>query len=395
MLEKGEAQALSQEEVLMRLPHLFGVRFDRSLENAVIVQAPGRLNLLGEHTDYNGGFVLPIAINRYTIVAAAPAKHRVRVWTEALQEQDIFEPWDLRRDSKRLWVNYIRGIVWVLGAPYVPVDGADMLIAGNLPLGAGVSSSAALEVAAALAFLHLAKRELPRRELALLCQRAENEFVGVQCGIMDQFTVALAEEGHALLLDCATLETQAVPLTGDAPVFFVLDTGKPRTLAASAYNERRAQCEAAARFFGQDSLRTVTPEMLEAAQNELDEILLRRSRHVISENARVLAAVEAIKRGDWEHFGQLLQASHASLRDDYEVSCSELDIMCEAALEQSGCLGARMVGAGFGGCAMAAVRPDAVASFAEKVAEAYQRKTGLQPRIFAVRAAAGATIISS
>lgn len=395
MLEKGEAQALSQEEVLMRLPHLFGVRFDRSLENAVIVQAPGRLNLLGEHTDYNGGFVLPIAINRYTIVAAAPAKHRVRVWTEALQEQDIFEPWDLRRDSKRLWVNYIRGIVWVLGAPYVPVDGADMLIAGNLPLGAGVSSSAALEVAAALAFLHLAKRELPRRELALLCQRAENEFVGVQCGIMDQFTVALAEEGHALLLDCATLETQAVPLTGDAPVFFVLDTGKPRTLAASAYNERRAQCEAAARFFGQDSLRTVTPEMLEAAQNELDEILLRRSRHVISENARVLAAVEAIKRGDWEHFGQLLQASHASLRDDYEVSCSELDIMCEAALEQSGCLGARMVGAGFGGCAMAAVRPDAVASFAEKVAEAYQRKTGLQPRIFAVRAAAGATVISS
>lgn len=395
MLEKGEAQALSKEEVLMRLPHLFGVRFDRSLENAVIVQAPGRLNLLGEHTDYNGGFVLPIAINRYTIVAAAPAKHRVRVWTEALQEQDIFEPWDLRRDSKRLWVNYIRGIVWVLGAPYVPVDGADMLIAGNLPLGAGVSSSAALEVAAALAFLHLAKRELPRRELALLCQRAENEFVGVQCGIMDQFTVALAEEGHALLLDCATLETQAVPLTGDAPVFFVLDTGKPRTLAASAYNERRAQCEAAARFFGQDSLRTVTPEMLEAAQNELDEILLRRSRHVISENARVLAAVEAIKRGDWEHFGQLLQASHASLRDDYEVSCSELDIMCEAALEQSGCLGARMVGAGFGGCAMAAVRPDAVASFAEKVAEAYQRKTGLQPRIFAVRAAAGATVISS
>jgi len=395
MLEKGEAQALSKEEVLMRLPHLFGVRFDRSLENAVIVQAPGRLNLLGEHTDYNGGFVLPIAINRYTIVAAAPAKHRVRVWTEALQEQDIFEPWDLRRDSKRLWVNYIRGIVWVLGAPYVPVDGADMLIAGNLPLGAGVSSSAALEVAAALAFLHLAKRELPRRELALLCQRAENEFVGVQCGIMDQFTVALAEEGHALLLDCATLETQAVPLAGDAPVFFVLDTGKPRTLAASAYNERRAQCEAAARFFGQDSLRTVTPEMLEVAQNELDEILLRRSRHVISENARVLAAVEAIKRGDWEHFGQLLQASHASLRDDYEVSCSELDIMCEAALEQSGCLGARMVGAGFGGCAMAAVRPDAVASFAEKVAEAYQRKTGLQPRIFAVRAAAGATIISS
>lgn len=395
MLEKGEAQALSKEEVLMRLPHLFGVRFDRSLENAVFVQAPGRLNLLGEHTDYNGGFVLPIAINRYTIVAAAPAKHRVRVWTEALQEQDIFEPWDLRRDSKRLWVNYIRGIVWVLGAPYVPVDGADMLIAGNLPLGAGVSSSAALEVAAALAFLHLAKRELPRRELALLCQRAENEFVGVQCGIMDQFTVALAEEGHALLLDCATLETQAVPLTGDAPVFFVLDTGKPRTLAASAYNERRAQCEAAARFFGQDSLRTVTPEMLEAAQNELDEILLRRSRHVISENARVLAAVEAIKRGDWEHFGQLLQASHASLRDDYEVSCSELDIMCEAALEQSGCLGARMVGAGFGGCAMAAVRPDAVASFAEKVAEAYQRKTGLQPRIFAVRAAAGATVISS
>jgi galactokinase len=338
--------------------------------------------------------VLPIAIDRCTLVVAAPAKRQVRVWSQARAEQDIFEPLDIRRDSQRLWANYIRAVVWVLQAPFVKVDGADVLVTGNLPLGAGVSSSASLAVGAALAFVRLAGRELPRRDLALLCQRAENEFVGVQCGIMDQFAVALSVAGHALLLDCLSLETQTVPLAGDAPIFFICDTAKERTLAASAYNRRRGECESAARHFGQETLRGVTAEMLEARGNELDSVVHHRCRHVLAENARVLEAVEVMARGDWTRFGVLLQQSHASLRDDYEVSCDELNIMCELAMEHSGCLGARMVGAGFGGCAMAAVRPEAVGGFAETVGEAYQARTGRQPRIFAVRAADGASILS-
>jgi galactokinase len=374
---------------------MFGRRFDRSMEGAVVVRAPGRLNLLGEHTDYNGGFVLPIAIDRYTIVAAAPARGRVRVWSEAKQEQDVFDPWDLRRDAERVWVNYVRGVVWALGAPYIRVEGADLLVTGDLPLGAGVSSSAALETAAALALVHLADRELDPRELALLCQRAESEFVGVHCGIMDQFTVGLAQPGHALLLDCRSLEARQVALAGDAPVFFVCDTAKPRTLAASAYNRRREECEKAAQHFRQDTLRDVSLDMLEAEREALGKTLYRRCRHVITENARVLEAVEVMARGDWPRFGELLRQSHASLRDDYEVSCRELDVMCEVAYRHAGCVGARMVGAGFGGCAMAAVAREATAGFVESVSEAYERETGLTPRIFSVEAAGAATIISA
>lgn len=385
--------SLAEAGLPANLPQLFGRRFDRAMDGAVIVRAPGRLNLLGEHTDYNGGFVLPIAIDRYTIVVAAPSRRQVRVWSEAKQEQDIFDSWDLRRDSERLWANYVRGVVWALGAPYVRVEGADVLVTGDLPLGAGVSSSAALETAAALAFLRLADRELPPRDLALLCQRAESEFVGVHCGIMDQFTVGLAQAGHALLLDCRSLESRQVPLAGDAPVFFVCDTSHPRTLAASAYNRRRDECEQAANHFGKEHLREVTAEMLEADKQALGQTLYRRCRHVISENARVLQAVEVMAQGDWPRFGQLLGESHASLRDDYEVSCRELDVMCELALQHAGCLGARMVGAGFGGCAMAAVRCEATEGFAETLGEAYQRETGLEPHIFPVQAAGGATVL--
>jgi galactokinase len=382
------------EALLAEAERLFAARLGRSLDGAVIVRSPGRMNLLGEHTDYNGGFVLPIAIDRSTLIVGAHARPKVRVWSEARGELDTFEPWDTHRDSQRLWANYVRGVVWALQGELVHLTGADLLVAGDLPLGSGVSSSASLEVGVALALLRLAGHELHLRDIALLCQRAENEFVGVQCGIMDQFAVALCVAGHALLLDCQSLDTRAVPLAGDAPVFFICDTAKERTLAASAYNRRRAECESAARHFGQKSLRGVSDEMLQAGRHELDEVVYRRCRHVLAENARVLEAVDVMGRGDWPRFGQLLQDSHASLRDDYEVSCEELNIMCELALEHPGCLGARMVGAGFGGCAIAAVEPGAVAGFAETVGEAYQARTGLQPHIFAVQAAAGAAIIT-
>ncbi|MCE5239594.1 galactokinase [bacterium] len=375
------------------LSRLFSDHFDRTLDEAVVVRSPGRMNLLGEHTDYNGGFVLPIAIDRSTWVVAAPAEGQVRVWSEARGELDVFTPGQIHRDEGRLWANYVRAVAWALEEQFGPVPGADVLITGDLPLGSGVSSSASLEVGAALAFLGVAQREMPLRDVALMCQRAENQFVGVQCGIMDQFAVALCEAGHALLLDCLSLETQNVALAGDAPVFFVCDTAKERTLAASAYNQRRAECESAARHFGHESLRHVTPEQLEAGKGELPEHVYRRCRHVLSENARVHEAIAVMGCGAWERFGELLQASHASLRDDYEVSCDELNIMCELAMEHDGCLGARMVGAGFGGCAMAAVRREAVSGFAETVGAAYQPRTGLQPRLFAVQAAGGAAIL--
>lgn len=375
------------------LSRLFRDHLGRTLDEAVVVRSPGRMNLLGEHTDYNGGFVLPIAIDRSTWVVAAPAEGQVRVWSEARGELDAFTPGEIRRDDERLWANYVRAVAWALEEQFGPVPGADVLITGDLPLGSGVSSSASLEVGTALAFLGVAQREMPLRDVALMCQRAENQFVGVQCGIMDQFAVALCEAAHALLLDCLSLETQNVALAGDAPVFFVCDTAKERTLAASAYNQRRAECESAARHFGHESLRQVTPEQLEAGRSELPEHVYRRCRHVLSENARVHEAIAVMGRGAWERFGELLQASHASLRDDYEVSCDELNIMCELAMEHAGCLGARMVGAGFGGCAMAAVRRDAVAGFAETVGAAYQSRTGLQPRLFAVQAAGGAAIL--
>jgi galactokinase len=350
--------------------------------------------LLGEHTDYNGGFVLPVAIDRATWIVAAPADGQVRVWSEAKDEEDIFDPAAIANSGTSQWTSYVRGVLWALVEQGIGIGGADLLVAGDLPLSSGVSSSASLETAAALAFLGLAGREMPPRDVALLCQHAEHEFAGVNCGIMDQFAVGLSQADHALLLDCRSLETRAVPLAGDAPVFFVCDTSKPRTLAASAYNQRRAECEGAASHFGTESLRDVTLPMIDRDREQLGETVYRRCRHVISENGRVLRALDVMAAGDWDTFGLLLQQSHASLRDDYEVSCDELDIMCELAQEHSGCLGARMVGAGFGGCAMAAVKREAIEGFGEALANKYRKATGREPRIFAVQAAAGASIIS-
>lgn len=359
-----------------------------------MARAPGRLNLIGEHTDYNRGYVLPIAIDRALYVLAAPGEGRVEAWAEDFAAADRFTPGTLEVSPDQLWANYVRGVAWALGEAGLPCPPARLVIGGDLPLGAGVSSSAALETATALALLALAGRALPPRDLALLCQKAENEFVGVRCGIMDQFAVGLGEANSALLLDCRSLETRSVPLAGDTPVFFVCDTARSRELAASAYNERRSQCEGAARHLGADSLREVTLPQVEAAAAELGEVVTRRCRHVLSENERVLQAVEVMGQGDWAAFGRLLSASHASLRDDYEVSCEELNVMCEEAEALPGCLGARMVGAGFGGCAMAAVQQAQTGGFAETLAARYQARTGRTPVIFAVTAGPGAALLA-
>lgn len=371
----------------------FAGRFPENAGPVRVARAPGRLNLLGEHTDYNGGFVLPIALNRACYAVLAPRDGVVRVWAEAYGEGDEFKPVASQRDETRLWANYVRGVAWALGEAGVGIPGGDLLLTGDIPLSAGVSSSAAVETACGLAFLALAGAEMPGRDLALLCQKAENQFVGVNCGLMDQFAVGLCTEGHALLLDCRSLETRNVPLAEDAPVFFVLDTAKPRELAESGYNERRAQCESAARHFGAPTLREVTREQIERDRDLLGDVVYRRCRHVLTENDRVLQALDVMAAGDWAAFGRLLDGSHFSLKDDYEVSCEELDIICALAREQDGCLGARMVGAGFGGCAMAAVAREAVEGFAEALAPRYQAATGREPRVFAVEAAGGAGLV--
>jgi galactokinase len=362
-------------------------------EEPVIVRSPGRLNLLGEHTDYNAGLVLPIAINRATWVACGPASGQVRVWSETFSEEDAFDPADFTRDAGRLWVNYVRGVVWALAEAGVTVPGANLVISGDLPLSAGLSSSASVETGCALALLALVGQQMPKRDLALLCQKAENDFVGMRCGILDQFAVGLCEAGHALLLDCRDQSVQHIPLHGEAPVFFVCDTAKPRELADSEYNQRRALCESVAAHYGVPSLREVSLEQLERDRGELGDVAYRRCRHVLTENARVEAATAVLSEGRWEDLGSLISASHASLRDDYEVSCAELNIMCELAESAAGCLGARLVGAGFGGCAMAAVRGDAADDFGAHLAEQYQAATGRVPQVFAVQAGAGAAVV--
>ncbi len=360
---------------------------------AFVVRAPGRVNLIGEHTDYNDGFVLPLAIDRATWIALRPRPDRqVMVHALDFSDTDTFDLGDLapRRGS---WANYIRGVAWALRQHGYPVAGWEGVIAGDVPIGAGLSSSASVEMATARAFAAAAGWPWDAPRMALIGQYAENKWVGVNCGIMDQMISAAGVDGHALLIDCRTLETTPFPLPAGVAVA-VLDTATRRGLVDSAYNERRAQCEAAARFFGAKALRDVTIEQLEAARAQLDPVTYRRARHVITENGRVLQACDAMRTGDAVSLGRLLNEGHVSLRDDFEVSSRELDAMVEAAQEHPACLGARMTGAGFGGCAVALVQEAAAQAFVASVAERYTARTGLTPTLYVCRATGGAEVVA-
>jgi galactokinase len=297
----------------------------------------------------------------------------------------------LEHDPSQRWVNYLRGVAQELLVGGIPLRGLDLAVGGNVPVGSGVSSSAAIELATAQAFLTAAGASMPLTELALLCQRAENRFVGVGCGIMDQFISALGRRSMAMLLDCRDLRYEMVPLPAEA-AFVVCDTRKTRALGDSAYNERRAQCETGAAALGVPSLRQATPVALDGARDGLPEVVWRRCRHVITEIARTLEAADALKEGDLKAFGRLMDESHASLRDDYEVSCAELDAMVEAARQAPGCLGARLTGAGFGGCAVALVEPQQVSAFIAQTAERYRAETDLEPSLYPVCASDGVTV---
>ncbi len=353
-----------------------------------IARAPGRVNLIGEHTDYNDGFVLPMALDRATYVAARPRPDRlVRVFSTKFREEDQFALDQVVRDERRQWVNYIRGVVKGLQARDLPLQGADLMIDSDLPSGSGLSSSAALEVAVGYTFQLLNNINLLGEELALVAQGAEHTFVGVKCGIMDQLVAALGEAGHALLIDCRDLSYRPIPIPAQACVV-VCDSGVRHRLAGSEYNQRRAGCEEAVRLLKPalgkiQALRDVRSTDLAMYGNLLPPDLLRLARHVVSENERTLAAADALAAGDLTKMGQLMVASHISLRDDYRVSIAELDILVELALAAPGCFGSRMTGGGFGGSTVSLVAADAVDAFVTAMIDGYAIRTGrkLQPLI--------------
>lgn len=357
-----------------------------------IVRAPGRVNLIGEHTDYNDGFVLPMAIDRAIWIALGPRQDgRVVVHSVDYAQQGEFSLEGLAKQQAG-WIEYFKGVAWSLQQAGHKLKGWEGVVLGDVPVGAGLSSSAALELAVARAFAAVGDIPWDPVTMACLGQRAENDWVGMRCGIMDQLVSAAGQAGHAILIDCRTLDIEPVPLPAQLAVV-VLDTGTRRGLVDSAYNERRQQCETTAEFFKVRALRDVDLDRFQQLSGELEEPMRRRARHVITENQRTLEAAEAMRRGDIETLGRLMQESHASLRDDYEVSSDALNTMVELALTQRGCYGARMTGAGFGGCAMAIIDRTSAEAFAAAVAGQYQATTGHTPAVYVCQATDGAAIV--
>ena len=371
---------------------VFSDRF--GAEPSHLVRAPGRVNLIGEHTDYNDGFVLPLAIDRATWIALR-ARNDTTVRLHSLEQKETseFSLAHLEKGPTSSWIEYPKGVAWALGEEGYALRGWDGVSGCNLPMSAGLSSSASFELAIARAFAVASDLAWEPREMARLCQKAENQWVGVSCGIMDQLISAIGRKNHALLIDCRDLSFEAVPLPVGASVI-VMDTGTRRGLVGSAYNERRRQCEAAAEFFGVQALRDVSLDDFQSRGAHLDEVTRRRARHVITENDRTRCAAQAMKHGDAKSLGHLLDQSHASLRDDFEVSNTQLDLMVALARENAGCFGARMTGGGFGGCAVALVKDDAVREFLENVRRRYAAATGLAPKLYLCRATNGAGVVS-
>jgi galactokinase len=353
------------------------------------------VNLIGEHTDYNDGFVMPAALNFFTWVSLAPLEQRkLHIFSENFNEEFEVDLDDRNLAARKHWSDYPIGVAVVMERAGYRLRGARLRIRGDVPIGSGLSSSAAIEVATACALAANSGLNIDRRELALLCQRAENEFVGARVGIMDQFVSLFGQAQHALLLDCRSLEFKRLPLPDNVRLI-ICNTMVKHELASSAYNERRAQCEAGVRHLAQfypnvRALRDVTIEQLEQHRSELPEVVYRRCRHVITENARVIEAGEALAQHDLSRFGKLMGESHASLRDDYEVSSEELDLMVELAQKLDGVYGARMTGGGFGGSTVNLVSEANADEFRARVAEGYERVTKIKPEIYVCSSGNGA-----
>ena len=356
-----------------------------------IVRAPGRVNLIGEHTDYNDGFVLPMTIDRAMWIALRPRDdHRVLLYSIDFENHIEFSLDTIKHNKG--WGEYVRGVAWALQGTGFPLEGWEGVISSDIPIGAGLSSSAALEIATAKAFSVVGNWKFTPESMARIGQKAENEWVGANTGIMDQMISAAGKADHALLIDCRDLTTRHIPLPAETAVV-IMDTSTRHAHTDSGYNERREQCEAAANYFGVSHLRDVTMDQFDLRSADLGDLPRRRARHVISENERVLRAVAAMIAGDVVEMGQLMNDSHISMRDDFEITNNELNIIVHLAQTQPGCFGARMTGGGFGGCAVALVEKSITPSFVDQVTASYQEKTGLQPHVFICRPTNGAELI--
>lgn len=384
-------------------------------EPRVVVRAPGRVNLIGEHTDYNEGFVFPTAIDRDMIIAASPKPkpadpenepedREVVVYSMEYRQEDRFSIDQLERSSEHPWINYLRGTLKALQQAGFKIQPFAAVISGNIPPGAGLSSSAAYSVATAVMLREMCGFSLPGKELALLAQKAENEFVGVKCGIMDQFISALGEKDAALLLDCRSLNYRTIPLPlkKEGVSIVITNSGVPRGLVDSEYNARRQQCQEgvellkkATGFDDISTLRDVVMSELEEFGSALPPIILKRCRHVISENERCIRATEALERGDLRAFGRLMNDSHRSLQQDFQVSCTELDVLVELTQNHTGVLGSRMTGAGFGGCSVTLMQTSAVESFQNQVIPQYETHTGKKAEVYVCNSVSGAGLVTA
>ena len=369
----------------------FIAQFSRPPE--VTVAAPGRVNLIGEHTDYNEGFVFPAAIDLELYLCAATTKGPSQFGSLELGGGEKFDANQASQGDVRNWSKYAAGMAWAL-REFVggSLPNLVALVHSQVPIGSGVSSSAALELACGVAWNHLARLGIDRPSLARLGQRCENKFVGVNSGIMDQMACAMGREGHAIFLDTRSLEIDYAKIPAGLSIV-LCDTGKARALADSAYNERRSQCEEACHALHVHALRDATLENLQMRSERMPEVVFRRARHVITENDRCVRFVAALNSQDLPEIGRLMRASHESLRDDYEVSCAELDAMAESAWAAEGCVGARMTGAGFGGACVALVESAHMPDFVAGTATAYKKRTGLGGNFMPCRASDGARVV--
>ncbi len=384
---------MNETQLKQKFTEIFGT------QNPRVFRAPGRVNLIGEYTDYNGGHVFPCALSFATWVAAAKRDDgKIRLYSLNFEKAGLIET-DLNHiayNKKQDWANYPLGVLDIVRKTHgEPAWGVDLLFWGDVPQGAGLSSSASIELATAAALNGLFDLHIPSTELAKIGQRAENEFVGMNCGIMDQFASAMGKKGHAILLDCNTLDYRYEPLNLDGVSILLCNTNKPHNLIDSKYNERRAQSEHALKQLQEKlpirALGELDEKTFDANQHLItDPTERKRAKHAVYENRRTLKAAQKLEEGDLEAFGKLMNESHISLRDNYEVTGKELDAMAEAAWKQPGVLGARMTGGGFGGCVVALVKNEAVEAFKTNVAKEYTAKTGYTPDFYVASAADGA-----
>lgn len=355
-----------------------------------LIKSPGRVNIIGEHTDYNDGFVLPMALDEATWIALSPRDdQKISAYSLNFDAHENIDIEQLDKPTTILWPEYIKGVIEIFKDTYPQtLHGFDAVICSDIPMGAGLSSSASFELAIAKALSHVNQIKWDKTHMAILCQRAENEWIGVNCGIMDQLICSVAEKNHASMIDCRHLSFESAPLPHDSAIV-IMDTTTRRGLVDSAYNERRKQCEKASKALGITALRDITYTELCQKESALDPLVFKRAKHVVSENERVAKALEAMRMQNSKQLGQLLKASHKSLNEDYEVTNDALNTIVNCAINTNGCFGARMTGAGFGGCAVALVEKHATLEFKHTVSHEYQQKTGLTPQIYLTQASEG------